>query len=136
MVWILTILALLYILSPYDLIPDFIPLRGWIDDIVVLVFMVRYLSRIFKIRKQYRNEPGEETKHSNGPDRNQDHRGGNPHQVLGVSANASADEIRQAYRKLANQYHPDKVAHLGDEFRAMAEERFKEIQTAYDRLSR
>jgi molecular chaperone DnaJ len=49
---------------------------------------------------------------------------------LGVPKNASADEIKKAYRKLVRQYHPDK--NPGD---AAAEERFKEIQQAYDVLS-
>jgi molecular chaperone DnaJ len=50
--------------------------------------------------------------------------------TLGVAKNASQDEIKKAYRKLARQYHPDKNA--GDK---EAEERFKEVQTAYDVLS-
>ena len=50
--------------------------------------------------------------------------------TLGVSKNASADEIKKAYRKLARKHHPD--ANPGD---ASAEEKFKEVQHAYDVLS-
>jgi len=50
--------------------------------------------------------------------------------TLGVERNASADEIKKAYRKLAVQYHPDK--NPGDK---QAEEKFKEITAAYEILS-
>jgi len=52
------------------------------------------------------------------------------YEVLGVKKGASANEIKKAYRKLARQHHPDK--NPGDK---AAEERFKEIQGAYDVLS-
>ncbi|HMR30986.1 MAG TPA: DnaJ C-terminal domain-containing protein [Geminicoccaceae bacterium] len=54
----------------------------------------------------------------------------NLYKVLGVAKGASEDELRQAYRKLAKQYHPD--ANPGDN---TAEERFKRISGAYDILS-
>src|SRR5918911_1439822 len=50
--------------------------------------------------------------------------------TLGVKKNASADEIKKAYRKLAAKYHPDR--NPGD---ASAEEKFKEVQNAYDVLA-
>src|SRR6201995_3110896 len=52
------------------------------------------------------------------------------YKILGVGKNASDEEIKKAYRKLARQYHPDTNA--GDK---KAEERFKEISQAHDVLS-
>jgi len=51
------------------------------------------------------------------------------YKALGVSKQATADEIKKAYRKLARQYHPDR--NPGDD---AAESRFKEVQAAYDIL--
>lgn len=55
-----------------------------------------------------------------------------PYSVLGVSRNASMDEIKKAYRKLSRMYHPD--ANVNNPNREQAEEKFKQIQEAYNRI--
>ena len=54
------------------------------------------------------------------------------YEILGVAKGASAEELKKAYRKLCLQYHPDKVGHLGEEFKRVAEEKMKEINVAYN----
>jgi hypothetical protein len=56
--------------------------------------------------------------------------------ILGVSEDASEAEISAAYRRLAQMYHPDKVAGLAQEFQELADKRMKEINAAYDALKR
>jgi molecular chaperone DnaJ len=53
-----------------------------------------------------------------------------PYRVLGVSRDASEDEIKKAYRALSRKYHPD--ANINNPNKDQAEERFKEVQQAYD----
>lgn len=57
-----------------------------------------------------------------------------PHEILGVTIDASIDEITIAYKKMVQLYHPDKVTHLAPEFRELAETRIKEINAAYEEL--
>ena len=54
------------------------------------------------------------------------------YEILGLEPGASHDAIKKAYRKLSMKYHPDKVRHLGEEFRVIAEKKMKEINAAYD----
>lgn len=55
-------------------------------------------------------------------------------EVLGVTHRASEAEITAAFRRLASQYHPDRITHLAPEFRTMAEDRMRRINAAYARL--
>jgi len=56
------------------------------------------------------------------------------YKVLGVSADATDEELKKAYRKLALEHHPDRVAKLGDDVRRAAEKKFQEINAAKDRI--
>lgn len=55
-----------------------------------------------------------------------------PYEVLGVSRDASMDDIKKAYRTLSRKYHPD--ANINNPNRAQAEEMFKRVQEAYDKI--
>ena len=56
------------------------------------------------------------------------------YKVLGVSPSASDDEVKKAYRRLALEHHPDRVAKLGDDVRKAAEKKFQEINAAKERV--
>jgi DnaJ like chaperone protein len=130
-----TLLALLYALSPYDILPDFIVGWGWLDDLILLGLLWFYFYK----PKNKRFDSQSQRAGSERSDRDDFSEPGNrardPYTVLGVGREASPQEIKSAFRKLASQYHPDKVHALGDEFKALAEKRFKEIHEAYQTLS-
>ena len=132
MKWLWIILALVYLLSPFDLIPGMHAI-GWIDDLAVLLLLYRYLSRFRRMASPGDPRFGSSQQQQAGQGDSAPPQQ-SPYEVLGVSPGASREEIKAAYRELASQYHPDKVAHLGEELQALAEQRFKEIQNAYQTL--
>jgi len=58
------------------------------------------------------------------------------YKILEIEPAASNDEIKKAYRRMAMKYHPDKVSHLGDDFRKTAEEKFKKVNEAYEKIKK
>jgi DnaJ-domain-containing protein 1 len=58
-----------------------------------------------------------------------------PYAVLGIPRSADRTEVKDAYRRLMGQYHPDKVAHLGPELREVAHRKSQEVARAYRMLS-
>jgi DnaJ like chaperone protein len=56
------------------------------------------------------------------------------YRILEIDATASDDEVKKAYRRMANKYHPDKVAYLGEDIRKAAGEKFRKVKDAYDTI--
>ncbi len=121
------LLGLIYLVSPIDAVPDTLLGLGWVDDIALLL-LAYWIFKSFTPRKRYSSSRPrqEETKPSTGDD---------PYEILGISEGATQAEIRSAYRKQAQRYHPDRVSHLGEEFQQLAKEKFQDIQKAYEVLS-
>jgi len=146
---ILLVLALLYVLSPYDLFPDMVIGWGWIDDLVILGLLWRYFY-LFKKKRERFQKYHQSGRNTYGNENYKKAAGGNssrsntqahdssalwdPYKILEIERDASQEDIKRTYRQLVGKYHPDKVEHLGDEFKVLAEKRFKEIQQAYQEL--
>lgn len=58
------------------------------------------------------------------------------YRILGISPEATDEEVKKAYRRMAVKYHPDKVATLGEDVQKAAEEKFKAVSQAYDAICR
>ncbi|GAB4154284.1 MAG: TerB family tellurite resistance protein [Winogradskyella sp.] len=60
----------------------------------------------------------------------------NAYKILEVDKTASDDAVKSAYRKMAKKYHPDRVGHLGKEHQEGAEEKFRQVQEAYEHIQK
>lgn len=58
------------------------------------------------------------------------------YRILETDPSASDEEIKKAYRKMAMKFHPDRVAHLGDEIRKDAGEKFRKVNEAYEHIKK
>ncbi|MFA5784275.1 MAG: HEAT repeat domain-containing protein [Phycisphaerae bacterium] len=114
--------------------------------VAVLVFISSILllhSLVGTMRYQLRSEEeyetccnGEANENPSESDRYSDTSSEvSPYVILGIPTNSTINEIKEAYRKLSQQYHPDKVAHLGPELQQVAHEKMKKINQAYESLT-
>ncbi len=143
----LIIIALLYLLFPRDLIPDFFGGGfGFIDDlslIAALSYFYRNRLRNFAARTdgesaRATDETRHETQHENARQTRAKQTSPvfDPYEILEIPASSSQETIRSAYRSRMSEYHPDKVAHLGEELQELAHRKTLEIQQAYQQLTK
>lgn len=133
--------ALLYVISPIDALPDFLPGLGWLDDLIVLGVLAWVL-----IAQQRGQSPwdlfrgrlgGPWARRPSAPhpeDLTADFSQMDPYALLEISPQASPQDIKAAYKRAVARYHPDKVAHLGREFQELAHKKLLAIQQAYESL--
>lgn len=58
------------------------------------------------------------------------------YRILEVTPDASDEELKKAYRRMALKFHPDRVAHLGDDMQKAANKKFQELNAAYDQIKK
>lgn len=58
------------------------------------------------------------------------------YKILEIESTASDADLKKAYRNMAMKYHPDKVGHLGEDFKKVANEKFRKVQEAYDKIKK
>ncbi len=143
--WLPTIAAagIAYVLWFLDFVPDTLFGIGWLDDLAVVIGLVWFFTswlprnahRIYWFRPKPGTAGDQQTKASQKNAAGKNEAAFDPFQVLDLSRGASSDEIERAYKRMLSKYHPDKVAHLGEEFQHMAHEKVINIKRAYEMLS-
>ncbi len=58
------------------------------------------------------------------------------YKILEIDSKVSDEEVKKAYRKMAIKFHPDKVAHLGEEFQSSAKEKFQKVNEAFESIKK
>lgn len=128
---VLGFLLLAYLRSPIDLLPErALGAVGLLDDLLLLIvagwWFRAQLRRAAAARQQRTAAPP--------PPRPDNAAPWDPYAVLGIGRDASAADITHAYRARIKEYHPDRVADLGEDLRRLAHERTLTIQQAYEEL--
>jgi uncharacterized membrane protein YkvA (DUF1232 family) len=134
----LIIIGALYLVFPRDLIPDFLGRGlGLIDDLLLIALLTYfYRNRLREYTARATQESGEQDqrKRSSRAQAEASESSFDPYEILGIDSAASGEEIQSAYRARMHEYHPDKVAHLGEELQKVAHRKTVEIQQAYEQL--
>ncbi len=58
------------------------------------------------------------------------------YKILEINKNVTNEEVKKAYRRMAVKYHPDKVSHMGDEYKEAAKQKFQKMKDAYENIKK
>ena len=142
LLWLLIIAAVVYLLLPFDVIPDLLGIAGRIDDLAAIMLAAWFYRKHVKqyVAAGSRHEKAGRSAGAGAGSRQGSHaqpkqaKPFDAYEVLGITRSASSEAIHAAYRARMKEYHPDKVAHLGEELQALAHEKSQEIQRAHRQL--
>lgn len=122
-----------------DIYDSFITLKNHCSDNKDWINFYKILDDLIKRLKDLENWANSFSE--NGKDDNEEYfsqkeekKESDPYIILGVNREMSNQEIKVQYRKKMHKYHSDKVEHLGDEFKTIAEEKSKEIINAFRKI--
>ncbi len=139
MKWLI-LAAVVYFLLPFDLIPDYLGIPGRFDDFLTMALLAWFYRS--HLHQYVATASGHDAAAGSGsagsergsPSQPKQAKAFDAYEVLGISRSASSDAIQTAYRDRMKEYHPDKVAHLGEELQKLAHVKSQEIQRAYRQL--
>lgn len=141
--WLITI-GLVYLVFPRDLLPDYLGRGfGFVDDLLLIGFLRHFYVQ--RLRAFAANAAAGDAGADAGRDRRErphhaqttePEAASDPYTTLGITPSATQKAIQSAYRARMSEYHPDKVAHLGEDLQKLAHRKVLEIQQAYQQLRR
>ena len=127
------VLAVIYFIVPFDLIPDHWGRPGRIDDLL-FIFIIVYVNffkplidEVLANRRNFRQDSSASTAKADSDD---------PFEILGLPHSAPFADIRNAYHEKIRQYHPDLVAKMGPEIQEVARKQTQRLNFAYETLKK
>ncbi len=104
---------------------------GFIRYLIIAILIFFFISRLRKMFAVMKSREGFDSR-----DEARKEFQDSPYEILEVDRSATQEDIRIAYKKLMNQYHPDKVNHLGPELQKVAREKTELINWAFEQLEK
>jgi DnaJ-class molecular chaperone len=98
-------------------------MSGFVFKLIIFALIYLFIKRWFRISKMRRPNYSHNQQFSDSP-----------YEILGLKPGATRKEIRQAYLTALQEYHPDKVMHLGGDLKDLAREKTEKIIAAYQAL--